>query len=179
VLHALVVRFGKGYRQVKLIFQLVLLVSVSQFLCQSVHPNPTWILQRETILLTEKDHIQMIQAMVTEESRQGFPTPQRNKVFIVTNGMKHYRLPKFRKIPLISVTADELKEIQKKNKITDYIDLTNTKIKDDSVILYFVHEFLDFKNGRKYSSSSGRIYEFKKKDSFWKVESIHYFLSDR
>jgi hypothetical protein len=156
----------------KSIIQIVLLVIVGQIFCPGISSNSDRSVCQEAVQVTKDDYIQMIKIILEKESKGQSANSKRNKVYIVTDSPKQFRLPKLKSFQLFLVTADEMTGIRQKNKVIKYIDLTNAKIKDDSVSLRFAH---GFKNGRNYFSGGGRIYEFRQKNLSWEVVSIYYF----
>jgi hypothetical protein len=160
----------------KSIIQIVLLVIAGQIFCPNISSNSNHSICQGAVQVTKDDYIQMIKIILEEASRRQSANPKRNKVYIVTDNPKQYRLPKLKSFQLFLVTADEMKGIEQKFNFIEYIDLTNVKIKDDSVILRFAHES---RYGKKYLSGGGQIYEFRQKDFSWEVASIRYFASDR
>jgi hypothetical protein len=156
----------------KSIIQIVVLVIVGEIFCPGISSNSNRSVCQEAIQVTTDGYIQMIKIILEKESKRQSANSKSNKVYIVTDSPKQFRLPKLKNFQLLLVTVEEMTGVRQKNKVIKYIDLTNAKIKDDSVILRSVNEF---KTDTNYFSGGGRIYEFRQKDLSWEVVSIYYF----
>jgi hypothetical protein len=160
----------------KKIIHILLSVAISCLLTPDTYTKPVQNPQQLTMQVTENDYIQMLKAIFEEENKRLSALALKKTIFIVTSKSKQYPLPVFRNIKAVPVTIEDVRNILKKDRFIECIDLTRTEIQYNTVVISLATYSL--RKDSSFPVRDSRIYEFKQKHSFWAIVSTRYSSAD-